>query len=349
MEDLISVTGKQMLRPPVRDSCPTRDCDLLVYSRTRIHDILTPRTRLEGKVPYGDPNASTRREKSLTKSPLRKDDGRDSVGWMTVRSPESRSHGRSFTSTFKSSTREDHIASVLSHLDKSSTLERQRSSSRHSRLSVEHAGSSESVAPRRTNTSFSRRHSTEALSFKSFNRTFSRRGSAPELCSNIKRINRGEDSDVGNGKGALTAMKRNGSKHSLNSMSGATKSMTSSEGNNGTGSGRSFLRPSQREGITPTSKHRSKHAEEKSVYPRGRSKSTEKSIFSRGRSMSKAHRKMSMGEQTGKTVILLTRKSFSNSLTRRRSLSRNASRVLKTTSTMDGNMDAEPCMHRYYE
>ena len=57
---------------------------------------------------------------------------------------------------------------------------------------------------------------------------------------------------------------------------------------------------------------------------RGRSKlrDDDKSIFSAGRS-------------------------FANSLTRRRSLSRSASKVLKTTSTMDGGYDVEPCTQRY--
>eukprot|EP00804_Cyclotella_cryptica_P009007 CCRYP_003110-RA/>CCRYP_003110-RA protein AED:0.09 eAED:0.09 QI:0/0/0/1/1/1/2/0/574 len=359
LEDLFAITGNKIPVPPVRDSFPLRDCDVLVDKCTRARDVSATRKRLEGKVPFADPNSSKGREKILSKSTLRKDDHYNSVPCLIVESTERLSRGRIITSRGNSTRRESHSASDPSLLDKSSRLERHRSSSRHSRPLEVQARSSKSVATRSTNKSFSHKHSTQPASSKSMCiMTFSRRGSVPVVSSNTTSVNYRKDSDAGNTK-RETAMKRSSSKHSLNHMSESTSSMTSSWGDSDTRiqSGGSFHSLSRRGRSESKSKLRLKHAEEKSIYSRERSKSKhndskrhteEKSTCSRGRRKSKPRRKASTEDQKGnKSVISSARRPFSNSLRRRRSLSSKASRVMKTTSTMDGDRDAEPCMQRY--
>eukprot|EP00804_Cyclotella_cryptica_P008988 CCRYP_003097-RA/>CCRYP_003097-RA protein AED:0.17 eAED:0.17 QI:0/-1/0/1/-1/1/1/0/420 len=306
LEDLFTVTGNKIHVPipPVQDSFPLRDFDVLVDTCGRARDVSAPRKRLEGKVPFGDPNSSKCREKSLSKTTLRRDDHCNSAPCLIVESTERLSRGRTITSRSNSTRRESHSESDPSLLDKSSRLERHRSSSRHSRPLEVQARSSKSVATRSTNKSFSRRHSTQPASSKSMCiMTFARRGSAPELSSTTTSVNYQKDSDADNTK-QETAMKRSSSKHSLNHVSESTASMTSRGGNSDTRvqSGGSFHSLSRRGRSESKSKPRSMHSEEKSIYSRELSKSKhndserqteDESPCSRGRSKSKTCRKAS--------------------------------------------------------
>ena len=74
------------------------------------------------------------------------------------------------------------------------------------------------------------------------------------------------------------------------------------------------------------------------------SKSRSKSLLSR---LSRGRRKDKSDRKGISDVIVSAGRSFSKSFSRRRSLSRNASKVLECTSKMDGHEDAEPCTQRY--
>lgn len=362
LEDRFAATGERLPLPPVRNSRSLRESYASVDSNESLR---TP--GLAGKVVRDGPNASTRREKSVPRSTSRRESVLKSASNESERPMECRSRGRSITSKTKSSRREDDSASVSPSLEWSKSI-RHRSSSRRHRHTEERFSSSVSVGPHSTKTSFSRKNSNDALTARSLcHLTSSRRGSAPHSFSNLETIYGGNDFDFDRNDREFSSfkastMKRNEYESSVDNLSEDAASLSSSQKNieSPVHRRRSILSSSHMGG---RSKSRSKNEssqidqkEERSLFSRGRSKSKPKinhaqseevSIFSRGRSKSKSRRNTPTEEETEETSIFSARRSFANSLTRRRSLSRNASRVLKTTSTMDGNKDAEPCIQLY--
>lgn len=305
---------KKIPPPPLRipkDPLPTRSVS--VESRRRDASVdrdVSARVRLQGKVPYGQPD--NHRERSVSRS-SRRDDLYLSASSLEKKLDKSRPRGRSASKSRSTRTTDGH-----------------RSSSRHSSAAVDHNGSStKSCGPR--NSTYSRRHSAEITSSKSVcNMTFNRHDSAPQpSTSSLKPSTRytrqtsNDESTHNKQSMRRQSMRRMSSKQSIKTAE-TTESITSSE-DSPVPRGRSLFSAHQRG--RSTSRNDKSCESFLSRVTRGRSKSKpcdeeEKTVFSAGRS-------------------------FANSLIRRRSLSRNASRVLKTTSSMDGNKDVEPCMQRY--
>lgn len=299
---------------PLRDSSRVRERDASVGSRAKVRDV-----SVDSRATKGDDGPTPRKRLSGKIPPVdpagispRRE---KSVG----RSSRNEGHNSSLSSLNKSESR-SRGRSVSGKGNSSGRSD--RSSSRHSQATTVTCrirnGSNKSVGPR--SSIISRRHSAEITSSKSVcNMKFHRHDSAPEPTTSVlKKSNNGNETSKHTG-----SMNRMNSKQSV-----ATASVTSSEEDHqAQGRGRSLFSPAHSR-CRSKSKNRNDTSCERSLFSRGRSKSKsrpnieENSIFSAGRS-------------------------FANSLTRRRSLSRGATKVLKTTSTMDGNQDSEPCMQRY--
>lgn len=363
LEDRFSAIREKLPRPPIRESFTMRELDASLDSCSRTRDV-SPLTRLAGKVPCEDPSASTRREKNASRSTSRRESLRDSSSGLLDRSVDRHSRGRSITCKTKSSRRGDRSVSVTSTLEKSSNSAKHRSSSRHQRPYEEKFSNSTSVGSHIMNTSLSRMHSTEALSTKSLcNLSSVRRDPAQRSLSNLEVIDLDMDAIKRDLSSCLTStVKRKDSKGTAKSISAVASSVTSSQKNidarvrRESIAGSSHLRGRSKSKSKNGSYQMDRKEDSMSSISRGKSKSKlksndhlseEVSIFSRGRSKSKARHNMQASEEAEENSFFSARRSFANSLTRRRSLSRNASRVLKTTSTMDGSKDAEPCIQLY--
>ena len=232
--------------------------------------------------------------------------------------------------------------SVTSTSRRSSMTGNNLSSSRYSRSTIGVSNSSTmSLGPK--SPTASRRHSTELTSSKSvcstrsrgrsvtsrskpssksmeYKRSISRRHSAEiTSCSAVCNMNMKRHGSAPH-PSQLTRKSSNHSevKDERRKFDSSTDSATSSEEEQRKSSGRSLF----------------------SSRTRGSSRcKTRNDAKSRGRSRSKPR-------DDGNPIFSVGR-SFANSISRQRSLSRSASRVLSTTSTMDGGCDAEPCPQRY--
>jgi hypothetical protein len=302
---------------PLRDSSRVGERDASVGSRAKVRDV-----SVDSRATKGDDGPTPRKRLSGKIPPVdpagisprrEKSVGRSSrheghnSSLSSLNKSESRSRGRSVSGKGNSSGRSD------------------RSSSRHSQATTVTCrnGSNKSVGPR--SSIISRRHSAEITSSKSVcNMKFHRHDSAPEPTTSVlKKGNYGNETSK-----PMGSMKRMNSKQSTTSAT--TASVTSSEEDHqAQGRGRSLFSPAH---SRCRSKSKSKNRNDTSC---------ERSLFSRGRSKSKS--RLNIEDNS----IFSAGRSFANSLTRRRSLSRGATKVLKTTSTMDGNQDSEPCMQRY--
>lgn len=215
-----------------------------------------------------------------------------------------------------------------------------RSSSRQSRIPAnDNVSSSRSVAPR--SSTISHRHSTDVSGSGSLRQlSYCRRSSAPDVPLQVENVY-SRQSSVDRSKSSASTFKQVNKKYQ-NAPSLSTASTTSSEQDH---------RPRGRS--LSKQKRDQKPQDLQTFFSRNRSKSKSrygssipslsgvKSRLSRGRSKSRSRNK---GEDD---PIISAGRSFTSSLTRRRSLSRGASTVLHTTSEMDGNQDAEPNAHRY--
>jgi hypothetical protein len=320
-KDLEDALDKKVIpSPPLRNSnspLPIRRRDVSVKSR-KVRDVSVdshaskslrdPSSRVGLSGKVPYGQADKHRERSVSRS-SRRDNRNVSASALEMKLDKSHSRGRSTSRT------------------RSTSNGGQRSSSRHSRSVVDHDSSSaRSCGPR--NSSSQRRHSAEVTSSKSVcNMTFSRHDSAPQLSTSSLRTSGRYTRQTSNNESTLNknSTRRMSSKQSI-VTSETTESVTSSEEDRPVPRGRSTFSPNQR----GRSKSRNDKSCERSLFSR----------LSRGRSKSKPR-------DEEETTIYSAGRSFANSLVRRRSLSRNASRVLKTTSSMDGNQDAEPCMQRF--
>lgn len=286
--------------------------DVSVDSSHRTHrDASVQRKRLTGKIPYGDPN---RRERSVSRSSVR-----DASNPSSLEKKLDKYHSSRGRSVSKS---------------RSSRTDRHRSSSRHSHM--DHNSSSKSLGQYNTKP-LTRRHSTEATSSKSVcNTAFSRRDSAPmpsTTTSSLKKSTK-YSRQVSNERDVhkSSSMRRMSSKQS--NISGSTESITSSEEDQQVAPrGRSLFSPN--------------HTRQSRSKSKSRDTSCDRSFFSRVTQRGRSKSKSSPREDDEDKSIFSAGRSFANSITRRRSLSRNASRVLKITESMDGNKDVEPNLHRY--
>ncbi|KAL7478884.1 hypothetical protein ACHAW6_004637 [Cyclotella cf. meneghiniana] len=335
--------------PPLRQRQPQDDSNCHVYPLRRCSSdkksdkskgtnlaqsaiALAPRSRL-------DPNAcsnKSRNDKSTTSNLLRRSSHRSSGLTLGERNEEGRQ--REKNNTIKKSPGERRSSSAALLADSQST-QRCISRAKSNSQSIEHSA---------TNT-FIRRHTAEgpirALSRCNSTHTFSH-----EL-----RLRNSNSTD--NKEGVLPTLspgRQNGPVKSLSSMTLTSAVVRSSRCNGDAqlpqrtllsprGRRKSFSSNSNQTGHIATSSLRRSLSKPKNTDLQ----SEEKSIFPRGRSKSKPRNNVLTKEETNEKSILSARRSFVNSLTRRRSLSRNASRVLSVTSTMDGNHDAEPCMQLY--
>lgn len=336
--------------PPVRSS---------VYERAPSKDrhVSTPRQRLHGKVPHSDMYQNSPRSASQSRRASLSDTIEPGTSPHSVaRAPSTidDSDTRSYTKSVNGRPRSKSLHRSASTSGISESERRHRISSRHSRTPVDdYVSSSRSFATRGsisrryftdmadnvsssrsvdTRSSISPRHSTDMASSKSVcNATYNCHGSNPERFSNPKSVS----SHKSNASTTKVANKK-----CRKTSSVSTASITSSEEDN---------RKKTRE--RSQSKYGSKEESQslKSFISRGRSTSRSKfdsslsevkSLLSRGRSKSK-----SRAEDC--SILTAGRRSFARSITRHRSLSRGAAKVLETTSDMDGNNDAEPCLHRF--
>ena len=313
----------------------------------RVHETSAPRRRLSGRVPYGEPNDSSRRERSVSRSTTREGQSSPALDQLDTRSrARSVSRGELPSNRLKSETDNRHRSSSRSRTlsdnyhgssksiaygRKSSTSSmieadrRHRSSSRSQVPDENYYGTGKSVDPR--SFALSRRHSVEVVSSRSVcNPTSNRHGSAYDISSEGKNIYRRRLSVDEKSRHSDSTTKRVNSSHA-----------------------RSLSKESYAHGEEKLkSQQKSLHTQQ--LFSPGQSKSKSmydasisdlKSFISRGRSKSIARC------ERGDSSILSAGRSFARSLTRRRSLSRGASKVLQTTSEMDGNKDIEPCTQRY--
>lgn len=183
-----------------------------------------------------------------------------------------------------------------------------------------HDSGSRSEISRNRDTLSSRRHSAEVSTSKSvYSSTYDRRASAPDTLRNTKSLLRTQP---------LIDDRSRSSKST-------TRVMTSRSVASTTSNKEAHQRP-YKSIERGRSKSRPKNAKEPHNSPSLRSAASDiQSIFSRGRSKSNSR---AIGEHNSVTSAA---HSFTKNL-RRRSLSRGASKVLATTSEMDGNRDAEP-------
>lgn len=255
---------------------------------------------------------SAPRERLLVKSAQSNDMHQDRIVGRSSRGEDEEGRRSSATPLSEKLERHSRVKSVSRRASTSSVPESER---RH-RSSSRHRTSAESVGPR--SSTISRRHSAEITSTKSVcNPTYSRRSSDPDDVNSTYR--RRLSVDEKSKSRASVPNTSSEQKHSLNQSRGRGQSNQKAQ-----------------EHQSSISRGRS---QSKSKYDS--SMSEVKSIVSRGRSKSKSR---VQGELNS---ILSAGRSFTRSLTRRRSLSRGASKVLETTSVMDGNKDAEPCSLRY--
>ena len=184
-------------------------------------------------------------------------------------------------------------------------------SERSNTSDAERSASYQSRSNSATNKSFERKSSTDITSSKSVCRTESRGRS---VTSHQGTRSKKYDPERRSRQSRTTNAVSNSSSKSLGPKSSPHARRHSAEITSSYSSDNMGLKRNNSSPSSPQSK----------ACVRGRSKNREddKSIFSAGRS-------------------------FANSLTRRRSLSRSASKVLHTTSTMDGGYDVEPCTQRY--
>jgi hypothetical protein len=267
-------------------------------------------------VDLGDVNVrdkSAPRERLLVKSAQSNDMHQDRSFRRSSRGGEDEEGRRSSaTSLSEKLERHSRVKSVSRRASTSSVPESER---RH-RSSSRHRTSAESVGPR--SSTISRRHSAEITSTKSVcNPTYSRRSSDPDDVKSAYRRR-------------LSVDEKSKSRASMPNTSSEQKlSLNQSRGRS-----QSNQKAQDLQSLTSRGRSQSKSKYDSSM-------SEVKSIVSRGRSKSKSR---VQGELNS---ILSAGRSFTRSLTRRRSLSRGASKVLETTSVMDGNKDAEPCSLRY--
>jgi hypothetical protein len=265
-----------------------------------------------------------------------------------VRSLSDNLNRSSFRSTngTRGSTFSRHDASILSV---AGSERRCRSTSR-SRTAYDDRRSSRSVGPKsltRSNRSvasgcseISRRHSIEMDCVGSIRSTrysaemtSGRRSSAPDICSSAKMIyNHRSSLDTSSSRASTN-------RHANKKNFQQSKSSSSPP--------KAYVTPSEDHKEMP-SRGRIESKCKSNQQPRGRSQSKSRrdssssleTLSFRGRSISKSRNEMN-------STIISAGRSFARSLTRRRSLSRGASKVLETTSDMDGGKDAEPCTQRY--
>lgn len=286
------------------------------------------------------------KRKSLVESSSKDDDvfntRRNNLSRKTqyVNTNRSSSHTFGNQRSISRPTRRQHCApSMLSISDELDPLPRAKSTGR--RMSkYQERDSSLSVVERRERRSFdrsgrsilskngdiiSRRHSTEVSSSKPvYSSTYNRRVSAPDTSQNAMPCC--TESAVNNtsrsSKSTARAMSKNRSLVSSRSSSSITSNREMHQVQHKyMARGRSMSRPKYTEEPHNSSSLRSATSDVRSLFSRGRSKSTSRSTEVRDSVTSAAH-------------------SFAKNL-RRRSLSRGASKVLETTSEMDGNRDAE--------